>query len=179
MSPTLPDEGLFRAIEELLDRFGQTHGICTHFVDNREDQDRMLSPAVEAQTLRIVQEALSNVRKHAGAQNVMISVKDTEGKILLVVRDDGRGFDPGDVNKAESFGLRIMSERAAEFGGAVEVVSSLGQGTEVRIEIPYSPADSLSDAETDQAVFGMPESSGRMSVLLVDDPLFLNALQSC
>lgn len=114
MSPILPDAGLFRAIEDLLERFGETYSLRTRFVDSRADLDRMLSPAAEAQTLRIVQEALNNIRTHAKAQSVLISVADTESGIELVVQDDGRGFDPETVDMGESFGLRIMSERAAE-----------------------------------------------------------------
>lgn len=178
MSPVLVDVGLFPAIQDLLERFGKNHGFRTQFADNRTNLNESLSAAVEAQVLRIVQEALSNIRKHAEAKNISISVSDTHDEVQLTVRDDGKGFDPEAVDEAESFGLKIMRERAAEAGCTVKVVSSPGCGTEVRLNIPFSLRDRAGESgDRKENRDDAAESSGKMRVLLVDDhPLFLGGL---
>ncbi len=83
--------------------------------------------------LRIVQEALTNARKHSGAENVRVSLK-TEGTDLVAeVEDDGRGFVPG-TGRA-GVGLRSMRERVAALGGKLEVESEPGKGTRVDLRI--------------------------------------------
>ncbi len=84
--------------------------------------------------LRIVQEALTNARKHSGAQNVRVSLKTEGGDLVVEVEDDGRGFGPG-CGRA-GVGLRSMNERAAALGGEVEVDSEPGKGTRVALHVP-------------------------------------------
>jgi signal transduction histidine kinase len=89
------------------------------------------------QLLRIVQEAFANIRKHAGAQNVRVSITKELDCMILRIEDDGVGFDPARLPVSHrSFGLGIMSQRAAEVGGRVEVKSAPGKGTRVIIEVP-------------------------------------------
>jgi signal transduction histidine kinase len=98
-----------------------------------------LAPAAEVQLLRIVQEAFANIRKHAGAKHVCVSLTKEPGGMLLRIEDDGVGFDPPRLSPSrQAFGLGIMSQRAAEVGGHVEVKSAPGKGTRVTIEVPVN-----------------------------------------
>jgi signal transduction histidine kinase len=100
-----------------------------------------LSPLVELQVLRIVQEALTNVRKHAGAERSWVTCVETDGRVVLEVRDDGSGFDPEARQRSEMprFGLAIMRERAESIGATFAIESAVGQGTRVRMELPKTP----------------------------------------
>ena len=82
----------------------------------------------------MIQEALTNVAKHANAENVWIEVAEAEDSILIVVRDDGRGFDMNE--RTPGFGLVGMRERIALQGGSLAIVSSPGSGTELRSRVP-------------------------------------------
>lgn len=92
-----------------------------------------LDPVIQLQLLRIVQEALSNIRKHADASRVWVSLESTPQYVELVVKDDGRGFSPLEQRGS---GLRIMAERASSVNGVLTVNSSPGKGTEVRAKVP-------------------------------------------
>ena len=98
-----------------------------------------LAPEVHAQLIRIVQEALSNVRKHARAQQVWIACQQVDDALVLEVRDDGEGFEPEAVSFASRYGLRGMRERADLLGATLEVISRLREGTIVRIRLPLQP----------------------------------------
>lgn len=89
-----------------------------------------LSPDLQIQVLHIVQEALSNVRKHAQASRVWLAVQQ-QPQWRFEVRDDGVGFLPRDPNKETHVGLRIMAERAEKIGGTLDVVSTPGRGTSI------------------------------------------------
>ena len=90
---------------------------------------------VQLQVLHVVQEALSNVRKHAGATAVHVTV-ERDPKWRFLVRDNGRGFDPMHAADNETHvGLRIMQERAARIGAQVKVISVPSEGTEVQLEL--------------------------------------------
>ena len=97
-----------------------------------------LPEAAQTVVLRVVQEALQNVRKHAGAANVVVATSRTDGEWVLEVRDDGRGFDTGAVaaRGRRNFGLKFMRERAELVGAQFEVRSRPEAGTVVRLAIP-------------------------------------------
>jgi PAS domain S-box-containing protein len=84
--------------------------------------------------LRILQEALANVRRHSAATNVEVGLRTDDEAILLEVADDGRGFDPGSARAG--IGLSAMRERVEELGGEIEVSSRPGSGTEVTVRVP-------------------------------------------
>jgi PAS domain S-box-containing protein len=84
--------------------------------------------------LRILQEALANVRRHSAARNVEVGLRTDDGAIVLEVADDGRGFDPGSARAG--VGLVGVRERVEELGGKIEVSSRPGEGTEVRVRVP-------------------------------------------
>jgi two-component system nitrate/nitrite sensor histidine kinase NarX len=94
-----------------------------------------LAPAAQLQLFRIMQEALANVRKHAAAQRVSITVATTT-RIEVAIQDDGRGFDPAEVLSGAHLGLGIMRERAERLGGRIAIESRPGGGTTVRVTIP-------------------------------------------
>ena len=97
-----------------------------------------LTEAAQTVVLRVVQEGLQNVRKHAGAANVVVATSRTDGEWVLEVRDDGRGFDTGAVaaRGRRNFGLQFMRERAELVGAQFEVRSRPEAGTVVRLAIP-------------------------------------------
>ncbi len=92
-----------------------------------------LDTVVQLQLLRIAQESLSNIRKHANASQVSVSLESTPRYVELVVKDNGRGFSP---SEQKGGGLKTMSGRASSINGILTVTSSPGQGTEVRVKVP-------------------------------------------
>jgi signal transduction histidine kinase len=88
-----------------------------------------------AEVLHLATEAISNVRRHAGAQTCRISLRLENGSAVLEVNDDGAGFDPSLV-EGEGQGLRNLRERVSQLAGELTVESAGGQGTAVRIAIP-------------------------------------------
>jgi two-component system nitrate/nitrite sensor histidine kinase NarX len=106
-------------------------------VTTRLNVSVQLQPEVHAQLVRIVQEALSNVRKHARAQRVWIDCHEIDGDMVLEVRDDGVGFLPEDVSKSSRHGLRGMRERSDLLGADFQVVSRPREGTTIRVRLPF------------------------------------------
>ncbi len=102
-----------------------------------------LSPAVEAQVIRIVQEALTNVRKHAQARTVTVRFAREGAGAVVTIRDDGQGFDLAQVETAAGmrFGLLTMRERAESIGGTLVVDTGPGRGTTVQLRIPGGDRD--------------------------------------
>lgn len=97
-----------------------------------------LHPEAEVTLLRAGQEALANVRKHARAGQVSITLSHMGDQVVLDVQDDGAGFDPEAAAAGAGFGLAAMRERAAQLGGAVTVESAPGQGTTVAVALPMA-----------------------------------------
>jgi len=129
--------GLGVALEKLVERFGAETGIATYF--QQECPKPKLSSSEEMQMLRIVQEALANIRKHAKAHNVRVLLSCRGGTFSLLVEDDGVGFSGGVRNghPGEHIGLSIMEERARRLGGEIKIESEPGEGT--RVELTYQP----------------------------------------
>jgi two-component system nitrate/nitrite sensor histidine kinase NarX len=97
-----------------------------------------LPTEIQAQLIRIVQEALSNVRKHAVADQVCITWRKMNGDLCLEVRDDGKGFAPEDVPGHSRHGLRGMRERSDLIGADFQVVSRPGNGTTLLVNLPLA-----------------------------------------
>ena len=124
------------AIQETLQKFQHQTGLR---VASKVSGDGMpLPPDVQIQVLHILQEALSNVRKHAEASGVQIHVN--KGLAWrFAVHDDGRGFDTDAKRTQLNVGMKIMRERAEQIGATVDVTSSPGQGTTVSLALPTNP----------------------------------------
>ena len=161
----LPELGFFLALDQYLQQFEQNSGIHTEMIVPETLAERAFEPVVEVQLLRIIQEALTNARKHAAARQVQVSFAVQGDQVLVTVEDDGQGFDPAQLatQNGKQFGLRFMGERAEAVGGSVQVSSTPGHGTEVIVQVPL----------------GEEGGEEPMKVLLVDDhPLFLEGLQN-
>lgn len=120
-SPIRPEVGLVGAIEEYAARFAEASKLVARVDATPGARARELPAPVEAQVFRIVQEALTNVRKHASAQRVSVSLDVADDELRIAIADDGRGFDPEAVPSGDwpHFGLEAIRERAAEIGGDV------------------------------------------------------------
>jgi signal transduction histidine kinase len=94
-----------------------------------------LTPDIEQSIYRITQEAITNVINHANAKNLKLEMAQAAGKITLLIRDDGVGFDPEKANKTSQFGLTGMKERAQLSGGELIVTSQPGGGTAIKLTI--------------------------------------------
>lgn len=99
---------------------------------------RPLAPGTEQEILRVAQEAIHNVKKHAGAEHLEVRLEYAEAEVALEVRDDGRGFDASENSEGQPghYGLTGMRERAAAIRGKLEVTSEAGAGTAVRLRVP-------------------------------------------
>lgn len=144
LRPTLLDEmGLAAALQRSCREFGEAHRIRVELHVGNLAEVR-LAPSVETALYRIVQEALTNIAKHAHATTVSVLVQPTASSIRLVVEDNGRGFDPEAVCRTAAengrLGLYGMQERAKLVGGIFTVESSEEQGTTIHVELPLSPA---------------------------------------
>jgi signal transduction histidine kinase len=128
---SLDDFGLVPALERLVDAFSERTRIEAHVQAHLE---RRLPPDVETAVYRIVQEALTNVAKHARATIVSILVTVTDGALTAVIEDDGVGFSPG--TPVEGLGLMGMRERVNLLGGRLTVESGDGAGTTIVVEVP-------------------------------------------
>jgi two-component system nitrate/nitrite sensor histidine kinase NarX len=128
--------GLIPALSKLVERFNQESGIPAFFQPDCLKTD--LDTGQEMQALRIVQEALANIRKHASAHTVRVLLRCcSPGCYLILVEDDGVGFE-GEVpqgNPGEHIGLSIMEERARRVDGELSIESEPGEGTRVELVI--------------------------------------------
>ena len=116
-----------RHVDEFSDRFGIK-------VECQIDPAPPIPSRVAAEVLRIVDEALNNVRKHAAARQVEVAVKQQRASLVVSIRDDGRGFDP--THEGLGFGRQSMAERADAIGGQLKVTSAPGRGTTVSLRVP-------------------------------------------
>jgi two-component system sensor histidine kinase DegS len=133
--PRLLELGLEGALRELATALATATGIE---VETRLVEPDRLDEGARTIALRVAQEALQNVRKHAGARRVTVSSAHDGDAWSLEIADDGSGFDPDEVAGAGSrhYGLGFMRERARLIGGSVTVRSNPGAGTTVRLTIP-------------------------------------------
>lgn len=129
--PALSGASLSAALGATIDSFREETGLPAELVI--EGEPRPLPGPVQVVLLRTVQEALTNVRRHAGATRADVRLCYLNGQGTVQVTDDGAGFDTG---SAPGFGLRGMRSRVEEAGGAVDVQSELGGGTSVTVSLP-------------------------------------------
>jgi len=129
-------EDIEQALQETLQKFEHQTGMQAR-IDVRGD-GLPLPADVQVQVLHVVQEALSNARKHAGASHVLLQVRKGH-RWRFAVQDDGAGFNVNEIRAESHVGLKIMRERAARIGGVVEIDSGPGGGTTVTLTLPPNP----------------------------------------
>ena len=134
LRPTaLDDFGLAPAVQRLADTFREQSGLHVD-LESQLGEERLPSE-VETALYRVVQEALTNIVKHADAGRVSILLSRKDGSVVAVVEDDGSGFDPG-ASREDALGLAGMRERAALVGGRLQIESAVGAGTTLVAEVP-------------------------------------------
>ncbi|GEM_PF-6318017 len=141
LRPSLLDDlGLVSALRWYLERQGKKSGFTPYFISNIQ---RIRLPFdIETACYRIVQEALTNIQRHSQAQNVYIELISVSAKLEVFIKDDGVGFDMEKLKSGNAVNLGIagMFERTQLVGGKIEIESSIGQGTEIRINFNLFPS---------------------------------------
>ncbi len=136
------DGGLEGSLREYLRKYSRQTGIATA-LSCEGDTRRSISPRSEVQLLRVVQEALTNTRKHADATRVGIRIDCLGGGTKLTIEDDGVGFDPATVTSSMDggFGLASMRERVSQIGGRLDVHTAPNEGTTIVVRL--DPEDTV------------------------------------
>lgn len=130
------DLGLLDSLRRYLDKYSRQSGVEAS-LENSAERDLRLTPHSEIHIIKVIQEALTNVRKHSGATAATVSVSNANGMARFVVEDDGQGFDPLTVAAdRDGFGLHAMRERMELIGGTLRTHSARGRGTRVVAEVP-------------------------------------------
>lgn len=130
---------LLSAVRELLARLEASQGTRTQLIVAPGLREDMIGGADRFQLLRIAQEALANVRKHAAANSVKVKLRREFDHIYMEIEDDGRGFELNEVSpERQTFGIAVMMERAEERGGSLQVSSAPGHGTRVVVRLPLA-----------------------------------------
>lgn len=142
------DRDFFERLDTFVGDFEDQTGIVADLVINR-DPEAVLSPEVGLQLIRIIQESLSNIRKHAAATLVTIRMDVQPDNVQLDVEDNGQGFDtlaPAEGRSARHFGLKTMRERAESLGGELRIASTINGGTRLSALIPLQQSGGLAYA---------------------------------
>ena len=132
----LKDFGLVIAIKNLVERLNEAND--TELFFNAYDFDKRVDPRIEKALYRICQESLNNILKHSDAESANVQLFKQEDIVVLVIDDDGKGFDlkTYDNQMNKGIGLISMKERVMSFGGTISIDSQLNDGTEIIVEIP-------------------------------------------
>jgi len=133
--------GLAAALEKLVASWSERFNIAAEF-DSADLPAARLPRDIESNIYHVAQEALHNVVKHAKASRVSVYLQRRDDNLLLVIEDDGRGFNVGEVRTnadGDGLGLISMRERAALIGGTVDIESEPGRGTTVFARVPLAP----------------------------------------
>ncbi|MDO9176389.1 MAG: sensor histidine kinase, partial [Actinomycetota bacterium] len=136
LRPTvLDDVGLAPALTRLVADTAERSGLIIDAVVDSASELLDMTPEIATAVYRVVQEALTNVVRHARATNASVAVTAAAGRLRTLVEDDGVGFDPTELNNGH-LGVKGMKERAELVGGTVRVVSAPGSGTTIVLEVP-------------------------------------------
>jgi len=137
-----PGQAGFVALHQYIKQFSRDFGIPTELIIASRIEEQGLDSRARVQLIRIVQEGLANVRKHAHASSAQVVFNLNAGRIQVRVEDDGIGFDVARFFKVEGrrFGLRSMRDRAESIGGTFQILSAPGRGTRVIVEVPCENA---------------------------------------
>lgn len=139
-APNVGGDGLISVLTNSISQYRAQYGISVSL--SVEDARLAEFPVeVQVQVHRIIQEALTNVRKHSNASQAWVRIERVDHTVRIQVEDNGKGFDPlaSSRNGSTHFGLQIMRERAESVGGELEIDSKAGAGTRVRLYVPIYP----------------------------------------
>jgi signal transduction histidine kinase len=137
LRPAILDQGLLPAMQWLIANFEKRTGIATIFAPNKESL--VLAKSVELVAYRTTQEALTNISKYAGCDQVRVELSDAEDVLTVEICDNGKGISKADLEKPRAFGIRGLSERANSVGGWLDVSSSPSSGTSIILSVPLTP----------------------------------------
>lgn len=133
------DRKLLDSLRAYVDTYSRQCGIATS-LEATFGNELEVAPQNELQVIRVIQEALTNARKHSGARSAVVRVLETDLTATFIVEDDGRGFDvDGEVAGRDGFGLQAMRERMELIGGTLLIDSAPGRGTRIIAECPRHP----------------------------------------
>jgi signal transduction histidine kinase len=132
--------GLIPALEQYIETFIHQSSISTQF-EVVGLKDKRLSSATETALYRVAQEALTNVTRHAQASHVDVLLELRGSQVVLIVEDNGIGFDAETAAAEGRLGLVGMRERAQMLGGTWTIESTPGEGTTIAVEVPYDHSD--------------------------------------
>ena len=156
--PILDDLGLVPTIEWQAEEFEARTGIRCEF--RAWPEISALDPNRSIVVLRVLQESLTNVARHAGATRVVIHMSAEHGFLCLEVRDNGRGIREHQINATRGLGLRSMGERAALVGGTVAIKGAPGRGTTVTLRVPEGQSTALPVPTPGEGARGSGDRSG-------------------
>jgi PAS domain S-box-containing protein len=132
----LRDFGLSEALSELVTDLGASWNLQIT-LHNELGPGNQLSPLLEHVVYRVLQEALSNVGRHADAEEVELLLQKTDGQLRLRIVDDGTGFDPEtDIDRGAHYGLTSIRERVEKLNGTLDLCTARGEGTRITITLP-------------------------------------------
>ena len=134
----LDDLGLVAGLSVHLKNFGARSGLLIEFTHGAIDEQRM-SPIVQSVVFRVIQEAVTNVARHAKTEHAWVKMEMDAEQLEFVVEDKGRGFDAEHVKETPSTGLSSMAERVLLVNGVCEIVSAPNTGTTITARIPLHP----------------------------------------
>jgi two-component system nitrate/nitrite sensor histidine kinase NarX len=143
---------LFENLRAYLERYQHQAGIDAHF-ETDFDEPPNLTPQAEIHVIRVIQEALTNVRKHARARRVTVRATTRDEMVAFIVEDDGRGFNVADtaLSHEGGFGLQAMRERMELIGGSLIIDSAPKRGTRIVALVPSVPVAAVSSEEVTSA----------------------------
>lgn len=144
LRPSLLDNlGLISALKWYVEKERKRSNLNFDYIFNfdQEKLDKDLAITI----FRIVQESITNIIRHAKAKNVFLEIKEEEGRIRIIIKDDGVGFDTENIWKelkeGKALGILGIKERVDLFNGNLEIKSKEGEGTEIKIELPFLTKD--------------------------------------
>ena len=140
LKPSYLDDGLFAALQNYIDTYGENKEL--ELVYHTSGSDETIEYYIVSTIFRIVQEALTNISKHAGATKVSVSLSIAHNKLQLIIDDNGKGFDTEKLKHSRheeissGFGIEGMLERVELINGFIDISSTPGTGTSIKISVP-------------------------------------------
>jgi signal transduction histidine kinase len=147
-STATPERDMVSTLKEYVFRFSQMSGIKAE-LEIENGNLPSLPTATELQVIRIIQEALTNVRKHARASHAWVRISTDNEHLEIIIGDNGQGFNVSSIRRADwpQFGLQTMKERAESVRGTLDISSAPSKGTTVTLKIPLQIAESPPESE--------------------------------